>query len=78
MISGKALVEPHIYMPGGMCMDHSTFIAPDAGKRRQLSNADPEPGYQHMQAAEKVMASRLSHTRIILVGEESLSLMSNY
>jgi CRP/FNR family cyclic AMP-dependent transcriptional regulator len=74
----SALVEPYIYTLGALCIDRSAFIALDAGKLRQLSNTDPDLGYKLMQATVKVIANRLNHTRIILVGERGLSHLSSY
>ena len=50
----------------------------DAAKLRALMDADCELGYKVMQATAKVIASRLTHTRIILVGERGLSHLTDY
>jgi len=74
----SALVEPNIFTLGALCIDDSSFIAIDAPKLRQLTDDDCPMGYKAMKSIARVLASRLSHTRIILVGERGLSHLSEY
>jgi len=74
----SAVVEPFIYTLGALCIDESSFIAVDAAKLRELMEEDCTMGFKVMKSIAKVLASRLNHTRIILVGERGLSHLSEY
>jgi CRP-like cAMP-binding protein len=74
----SAVVEPYIYTLGALCIDNSRLIALDAAKMRDLMDEDCDLGYKVMKAIAKTIASRLSHTRIILVGERGLSQLTEY
>jgi len=72
----SAVVEPHQYILGARCIDDSKTIAFDAGKLRELLNTDSLLGFKFMHAIAKVIAARLTHTEIILVGERGLSTLT--
>lgn len=74
----SAVVAPFIYTLGALCIDESAFIAIDAPKLREMMEEDCTMGYKVMKSIAKVLSSRLSHTRIILVGERGLSHLSEY
>lgn len=74
----STVVEPYIYTLGALCIDNSKLIALDAAKMRGLMDEDCDLGYKVMKAIAKTISSRLSHTRIILVGERGLSHLTEY
>jgi CRP-like cAMP-binding protein len=74
----SAVVEPYLYTLGALCIDNCKLIALDAAKLRALMDDDCELGLKIMQATAKVIASRLTHTRILLVGERGLSHLTDY
>ncbi|MCK9195716.1 MAG: cyclic nucleotide-binding domain-containing protein [Syntrophales bacterium] len=74
----SAVVEPYIYTLGALCIDNSRLIALNAAKLRDLMDEDCDLGYKVMKAIAKIISSRLSHTRIILVGERGLSHLTEY
>ena len=74
----SAVVEPYIYTLGALCIDRAKTIALDAAELRKLMDADPALGYRIMKATAQVIANRLTHTRIILVGERGLSTLTEY
>jgi CRP-like cAMP-binding protein len=74
----SAVVDPYLYTLGALCIDNSRLIAVDAAKLRTLANEDCDLGFKIMQAIAKVIASRLTHTRILLVGERGLSHLTDY
>lgn len=74
----SAVVEPYIYTLSALCIDDARFIALDAAKLRSLMEEDTDMGYKIMKEIAKVIASRLTHTRIILVGERGLSSLTEY
>ena len=72
----SSVIEPYVYTLGARCIDDSKAIAFDGAKLRELLNKDITLGYKFMQATAKVIATRLTHTEIILVGERGLSVLS--
>jgi CRP-like cAMP-binding protein len=72
----SAVIEPYVYTLGARCIDDSKAIAFDGAKLRELLNKDVTLGYKFMQATAKVIATRLTHTEIILIGERGLSVLS--
>jgi len=73
----SAVVEPYLYTLGARCIDDSRVINIDAAKLREILNADKALGFKFMHATAKVIATRLIHTEIILVGERGLSVLSD-
>jgi CRP-like cAMP-binding protein len=69
----SAVVEPYAYTLGALCIDDSKAIAFDAEKLREVLIQDSTLGFKFMQATAKIVATRLTHTQIILVGERGLS-----
>jgi Cyclic nucleotide-binding domain. len=74
----SAVVEPYIYTLGAHCIDNTVFITFDAIKLRKLMEKDAALGLKIMQATAKVISTRLTHTRIILIGERGLSTLTEY
>ena len=75
-IGWSAVVEPYLYTLGARCIDESKMLALDAAKLREILNADKALGFKFMHAVAKVVATRLTHTEIILVGERGLSTLT--
>jgi len=67
----SAVVEPYLYTLSALCIDDTEAIVVDAVGLRKLMNEDYAIGFKIMGAVSKTIASRLTHTRIILVGERS-------
>jgi CRP/FNR family transcriptional regulator len=74
----SAVVEPYIYTLAARCLNDTKFISFDAFQLRQLMDEDCALGFKIMQAVAKVISTRLTHTRIILVGERGLSALTDY
>jgi CRP-like cAMP-binding protein len=74
----SAFVEPHVYTLSAVCMDATRLISFEAAKLREIMEKDPEIGYQMLKGINKLLASRLSHTRILLVSERALGLMTSH
>jgi CRP-like cAMP-binding protein len=72
----SAVIEPYVYTLGARCIDDSKAIAFDGAKLRELLSKDINLGYAFMHATAKVVATRLIHTEIILIGERGLSVLS--
>lgn len=69
----SAVVEPFLYTLSALCIDDVKVVVLDAAGLRKLLNEDCALGLKIMQAVSKTIANRLTHTRIILVGERSES-----
>jgi len=74
----SAVVEPYAYTLGALCIDDTKVIAMDSVELRKLMEEDNNLGYKIMQVVAKLISSRLTHTRIILVGERGLSVLNEY
>ncbi len=74
----SAVVEPYSYTLAARCLDDTKFIAFDAFQLRKLMEEDCALGFKIMQAVAKVISARLTHTRIILVGERGMSALTEY
>jgi hypothetical protein len=72
----SSVVEPYVYTLGARCIDNAKAITFDGEKLRQLLNKDSDLGFKFMHATAKVIATRLTHTQIILVGERGLSVLT--
>jgi len=72
----SAVVEPCIYTLSCLCMERTTLVAVDAAKLREFIAEDLALGFEVMKAVGKMIASRLTHTRILLVGERALGYMT--
>lgn len=72
----SALVAPHIFTLSASFTEKSTVAAIGGGKLRELLSADPAMGYQVLTGLSEVIASRLDHTRQILLSERGLALLS--
>ena len=71
----SAVIEPYVYTLGARCIDDSKAIVFDGAKLRELLIKDSTLGYNFMQTTAKVIATRLLHTEIILIGERGLSVL---
>lgn len=74
----SAVVEPFIYTLSARCLEDTKLVAFDSEKLRDLMDEDCDLGYRILQATAKVISNRLTHTRIILVGERGLSTLTEY
>lgn len=72
----SAVIKPYVYTLGARCIDDSKAITFEGDKLRDLLDKDIKLGYVFMQATAKVIATRLTHTEIILIGERGLSVLS--
>ena len=74
----SAVVEPFTYTLGARCIEDTKLIAFDSFKLRAMMDEDCALGFKIMQSTAKVISTRLTHTRIILVGERGLSTLTEY
>lgn len=74
----SAVVEPFLYTLGARCLEDTKMIALNADRLRDVMDEECELGFKILQSTAKVIATRLTHTRIILVGERGLSTLTEY
>ncbi|MRR17328.1 MAG: cyclic nucleotide-binding domain-containing protein [Deltaproteobacteria bacterium] len=74
----SAVVEPFLYTLGARCIEDTKMIALNAEQLREVMDEECELGFKILQSTAKVIATRLTHTRIILVGERGLSTLTEY
>jgi CRP-like cAMP-binding protein len=74
----SAVVEPFLYTLSARCLEDTKLIAFDSLKLQEMMDEDPALGFKIMQSTAKVISTRLTHTRIILVGERGLSTLTEY
>ena len=74
----SAVVEPFIYTLSARCLEDTKLISFDSEKLLDMMEEDNALGFKIMQSTAKVISTRLTHTRIILVGERGLSTLTEY
>jgi CRP/FNR family transcriptional regulator, cyclic AMP receptor protein len=74
----SAIVEPYLYTLSALSIENVKLIAFDAFGLRRLMDEDCALGYRMLQSVASVISMRLTHTRIILVGERGLSTLTEY
>ena len=74
----SSIVEPYLYTLSALSIEDVKLIMFDAFGLRRLLEEDCSLGFRMMQAVAKVISMRLTHTRIILVGERGLSVLTEY
>ncbi|HRR39900.1 MAG TPA: cyclic nucleotide-binding domain-containing protein [Syntrophales bacterium] len=74
----SAVVEPFIFTLSCLCLDRTELVAIDAVKLRGIIDEDCEMGLAVMKAVAKMIATRLTHTRVVLVGERALGIMTEH
>lgn len=74
----SALVEPYKYTLTATCVEPASLIVFEATELRTLLNSDTDLGYQVMKRMAKLIASRLEHTRNLLLSERGLYNMPSW
>jgi len=71
----SALVEPHVYTLSARCMTNCTVLAIKGDMLRRVIADDPGLGYELMKRVARLIALRLSHTRLRLTSGLGLVLL---
>lgn len=74
----SAVVEPHFYTLSCLCIENTKMLALDAVKLRELLVQDCPIGYEVMKATAKLISTRLTHTRVLLIGERALGVLMGH
>ncbi len=74
----SALIDPYKYTLTATSLGPVSLIVFEADKLRTLLDSDVNLGYQVMKKMAKLIASRLEHTRSLLLSERGLSNVSSW
>lgn len=74
----SALVPPHIYTLGCRCVEDCSLIAVSGPGLMELMKSECHIGLKVMTAIAKMIAIRLTHTRVLIIGERGLGAVTNY
>ncbi len=74
----SALVEPHIYTLSCRCAENCSLIAVSGPGLMELISRECQIGLKVMTAIAKIIAARLTHTRVLIIGERGLQSVTNY
>ncbi len=78
VLGWSALIEPYKYTLSALCIEPVKVVAVDGARLRELLGQDTAIGYEVMKGVARVIASRLNHTRIMLMSERGLALLTEY
>jgi CRP-like cAMP-binding protein len=74
----SALVEPHIYTLSCKCAEDCSLISVSGPGLMDVMNRECHVGLKVMTAISKIIATRLTHTRVLFIGERGLQSVNNY
>ncbi|HNU86240.1 MAG: cyclic nucleotide-binding domain-containing protein [Pseudomonadota bacterium] len=69
----SAFVEPNLHTLSALIAEPTKMTVFDGGKMRALMEEDCEMGFEIMKGLTRLLASRLNHTRVLLIGERALA-----
>jgi toluene monooxygenase system ferredoxin subunit len=72
----SALVEPNKHTLRALCVEKTKLIVLDGNALRKMVDDDTALGLKIMKSVAKLIADRLTYTRIIMVRERGLSLLN--
>jgi signal-transduction protein with cAMP-binding, CBS, and nucleotidyltransferase domain len=72
----SAFAEPHLHTLNALIAEPTKIILFDGGKLKALMEEECEMGFGIMKGLTSLLASRLNHTRVLLIGERALSTLT--
>jgi len=72
----SAFVEPNLHTLSALIAEPTTMIIFDGGKMKALMEEDCGMGYEVMKGLARLLANRLNHTRVLLIGERALATLT--
>jgi len=72
----SAFVEPNLHTLSALIAEPTTMIIFDSGKMKALMEEDCGMGYEVMKGLARLLANRLNHTRVLLIGERALATLT--
>jgi CRP-like cAMP-binding protein len=73
----SAFVEPHLHTLSALIAEPTKMILFDGGKLKALMDEECSMGFEIMKGLTRLLASRLNHTRVLLIGERALSTLTS-
>lgn len=72
----SAFVEPNLHTLSALIAEPTRIITFDGGKLRAMMEEDCGMGYEVMKGLARLLATRLNHTRVLLIGERALATLT--
>jgi len=73
----SAFVEPNLHTLSALIAEPTKMIVFEGGKMKALMDGDCQAGYEIMKGLTRLLASRLNHTRVLLIGERALATLTS-
>ena len=73
----SAFVEPHLHTLSALIAEPTKMIVFEGGKMKALMEEDCQAGYEIMKGLTRLLASRLNHARVLLIGERALATLTS-
>jgi len=74
----SAVVEPQIYTLSCRCAEKCSVISVNGPGLMELMGRECHIGLKVMTAIAKIIATRLTHTRVLIIGERGLHTVAHY
>lgn len=74
----SAVVQPHIYTLSCRCVEDCSLISISGPGLMDLISRECHIGLKVMTAIAKIIATRLTHTRVLIIGERGLQAVTHY
>jgi signal-transduction protein with cAMP-binding, CBS, and nucleotidyltransferase domain len=72
----SAFAEPHLHTLSALVAEPTKLIVFEGEKMKVLMEEECEMGFGIMKGLTRLLASRLNHTRVLLIGERALSTLT--
>jgi CRP-like cAMP-binding protein len=73
----SAFVEPNLHTLSALIAEPTKMILFDGGKLKALMDEECSMGFEIMKGLTRLLASRLNHTRVLLIGERALATLTS-
>jgi len=73
----SAFVEPNLHTLSALIAEPTKIIVFEGGKMKALMEEDCQAGYEIMKGLTRLLASRLNHARVLLIGERALATLTS-
>jgi CRP-like cAMP-binding protein len=72
----SAFVEPNLHTLSALIAEPTKMIVFDGGRLKALMEEDCGMGFEIMKGLTRLLAQRLNHTRVLLIGERALATLT--
>lgn len=73
----STFVEPNLHTLSALIAEPTKMIIFDGGRMKALMDEDCQMGFEIMKGLTRLLASRLNHTRVLLIGERALATLTS-